>query len=98
MDRKDRKQRIFRLIETHVNDYNKHRLEEFYGVGSKLELKDINYITTSKSLLIDAKLTVGDIIDEFSLYPDVAENLLYEAVIYFFSSDIQFSFIIKIDS
>lgn len=98
MDRKDRKQRIFRLIEAHVNDYNKHRLEEFYGVGSKLELKDINYITTSKSLLIDAHLTVGDIIDEFSLYTDVAENLLYEAVIYFFSSNIKFSFIIKIDS
>jgi hypothetical protein len=93
----DRKQRLFRLIETHVNDYNKGGMEGFYGVGTKLKVKDINYITTTKSLLIDSTLTVGDIVDEFSLYPEVAENFLYNAAIYFFSSDIQFSFTIKID-
>lgn len=94
----DRKRRLFNLIENYVNEYSKHALEDFYGHGASLRLKNINYITNDKSVFVNATIILGSYIDEFSLEPVVAELLLQNALQYFFPVEYRYKFFIEFDS
>ena len=37
----DKKRRLFRLIETYINDYQREAVEEMYGVGAKIKIHNI---------------------------------------------------------
>lgn len=90
----DRKRRIYKLIESYVNQHNKLSFEEFYGSGAKVCVKNITYVTASKALLLEANVILGDKIDEFSLEPVLAEFLLENALYYLYSRDYKYTFLI----
>lgn len=94
----DKKRRIFNIVENYINQFSKSNFEEFYGEGAKVSLKQITYLTQSKSILVEANITLGDKIDEFSLEPILAEFLLEKALNYFCPRDNKYSFVITFDS
>ena len=40
------KKRLSKLIEIYINDFKKYAVEEIYGKGSVIKIKNIDYITT----------------------------------------------------
>lgn len=80
----DRKRRVIRLIENYINDFQGKAVEEIYGKNSSIKIKDIRYSTTVKSIVIEAKVVLGDIINESVIDRSLADILIQDAIIYFY--------------
>lgn len=58
------KKRVIRIIEKYFNEIKKDEVELFYGIGTKIKVKQIDYITQGKYLMVDAVIVLGDTINE----------------------------------
>lgn len=79
-----RKDRIIHLIEFYLNHFKKNDVEGMYGNNSKIKILDLNYSTQKKSLFIESKIFLGDIICEEILDREVADILIQQAIVYFY--------------
>lgn len=80
----DKKRRLFRLIEFHINNHNKNLVESFYGKGSKIEVKHMTEVFSTDSIMFELKVVFGDEISEEMLDKEPANLLMSEAIFWFF--------------
>ena len=81
----DKKQRLYRLIESYINDFKGDAVQEMYGTGTKIKIHNINFGVTSKYVLIEAVIILGDTINEQTIDKELANILIQDASVYFFS-------------
>lgn len=80
----DKKRRLFRLIESYINDYQKEAVEEMYGVGTKIKIHSMSESYAQKAILFEAIIILGDTITEQVMDRKLADVLIQDAMIYFF--------------
>jgi hypothetical protein len=80
----DKKRRIFRLIENYINDYQGNAVQTLYGKGAHIKIHNINYSTTTKSILMEAVIVLGDLITEEYMDRSLADVLISDAIKYFY--------------
>lgn len=80
----DNKRRLYRLIENYINDFKGDAVESFYGKGTKIKVHTITFGVTSKSIILEAVVVLGEVITEEIMSIDLAEFLVRESMVYFF--------------
>jgi hypothetical protein len=80
----DKKRRLYRLIETYINDFRGDAVQEMYGKGTKIKIHNINYSTTSKSIFIESVVILGDTINESVMDKNLIDILIQDAMVYFY--------------
>jgi hypothetical protein len=79
------KKRVIKLIESYLNNIRKRDVELAYGVDSKIKIRDIDYLTSTKSILIDCTIILGGEINEEVLTREFLDILVSDAMSYFYS-------------
>jgi hypothetical protein len=80
----DNKRRLYRLIEKYINDFKGHAVESIYGKGSSIKVHTINFGVTSKTMILEAIVILGDTINEETIDNSLAEVLIRDSMVYFF--------------
>ena len=80
----DRKRRVIRLLENYINDFQGESVQEMYGKGSHIKIHEIMYSTGAKSVLVEAVVVLGDIINENTMDRRLADVLIQDALVYFY--------------
>lgn len=80
----DKKRRLFRLIESHINDYNIHVIETCYGKGTQIKIHSMNELVTKKILIFEVIVVLGEIITEEIMDKEPAHVLIKDALMWFF--------------
>jgi hypothetical protein len=80
----DNKRRLYRLIEKYINDFKGDAVESIYGKGSSIKVHTINFGVTSKTMILEAIVILGDTINEETIDNSLAEVLIQDSMIYFF--------------
>ena len=62
-----------RLLEKVLNKVRKEHLESFYGEGTKIKIRSVNFSHTKKECIVDAVIILGPIICE-----DVLEDVILQ--------------------
>jgi hypothetical protein len=81
----DRKRKICRLIEKHVNKKNSEVIKEAYGENSSIKIHNLTYSITNPSILVEAVIILGNEINESIMDREIADYLIQETLPYFFS-------------
>ena len=81
----DKKRRLFRLIESYINDFRRDALEEMYGVNTKIKIHSMSESLTTSCILFEIVIVLGDTINEQIMDRELADVLVQDALIYFFS-------------
>lgn len=76
------KDRIIRILEHYMNVLKKNEVETMYGPNSKIIIKSFEFSITNKSLYIEAKIVLGDLIDESVLDRSLADLLIQDSLVY----------------
>lgn len=74
------KERFAKMIEWLVNEYQKDKLEEFYGNGTKVKIVSIDFLPTKKVCNIHGKVLLGESVDSLSLENELATLLMGKAL------------------
>ena len=80
----DKKRRLFRLIENYINDYQKEAVESVYGKGAHIRIHSMTESYSTKSLLFEVVIVLGDTISEQVMDRTLADILIQDALVYFF--------------
>jgi hypothetical protein len=80
----DKKQRLFRLIETYMNDFQGDAVQEMYGDGARIKVHSMNHSYSTKSVLFEIVIVLGSTINESMMDKTLANILIQDALVYFF--------------
>jgi hypothetical protein len=80
----DRKQRLFRLIESYMNDFHGDAVQEMYGDGARIKVHSMNHSYSTKSMLFEIVIVLGTTINESMMDKTLANILIQDALVYFF--------------
>ena len=80
----DNKRRLFRLIETYLNEFKGELVESIYGDRSRIKVHTVNFGVSDNSVLVELVVILGGTINEDTLDTSLAEILIQEALVYFF--------------
>jgi hypothetical protein len=80
----DKKQRLFRLIENYMNDFQGDAVQLMYGDGARIKVHSMNHSYTEKSVLFEIVIVLGETINESVMDKTLANILLQDALVYFF--------------
>jgi hypothetical protein len=80
----DRKRKLFRLMESYMNDFRGNAVQEMYGKGSRIKIHNLNFSITQQSILMEAVIVLGDLITEEHMDRALADVLIQDAMVYFF--------------
>ena len=80
----DKKRRLYRLIESYINDYQGKSVQEMYGKGSYIKIHTLNFSVTKNVVLLEAVIILGDLITEQQMDRNLADILIQDALVYFF--------------
>lgn len=80
----DKKRRLYRLIENYINDYQKEAVESVYGKGAYIRIHSMTESYSTKSLLFEVVIVLGDTISEQVMDRTLADILIQDALLYFF--------------
>jgi hypothetical protein len=80
----DKKRRLYRLIESYINDFQKDAVQEMYGKGSYIKIHTLNFSVTKSVVLLEAVIILGDLITEQQMDRNLADILIQDALVYFF--------------
>lgn len=78
------KERIIQILEHYMNVLKKNEVELMYGKNSTIRIKNFEYSITNKSLFLEAKIVLGDTIDESVLDRSLADLLIQDSIVYIF--------------
>lgn len=92
----DTKGAIKGLIESLINDTKREVFESMYGINSKFQVRDIGYSDRNKILYIDAKIILGDTIDESVIDPEMINFLILDNIKYIYN-DVNLNLTISFD-
>jgi hypothetical protein len=79
-----KKQRLYRLLETYINDFRGDAVQEMYGKGTKVKIHNLNYSTSTKSILIESVVILGETINESVIDTKLLDVLIQDAMVYFY--------------
>lgn len=80
----DKKRRIYRLLEDYINSFRKEAVESFYGKGTYIKIHSMYQSISTKSLLFEIVVVLGDVINEDVMDRSLVDVLIQDAIIYFF--------------
>jgi hypothetical protein len=80
----DKKRRLFRLIESYMNDFQGNAVQEMYGDGARIKVHSMNHSYSTKSVLFEIVIVLGTTINESMMDKSLAEVLIQDALVYFF--------------
>jgi hypothetical protein len=80
----DNKRRFFKLIENYINDFRGDAVQEFYGKNARIKLHTLNMGVKDNSIMLEAVVILGDVINEDTTNDVLAHVLLQDAIVYFF--------------
>jgi hypothetical protein len=80
----DKKRRIYRLIESYINDYQGEAVQTLYGKGACIKIHNINFSITTQSILMEAVIVLGDLINEEVMGRSLADVVISDAIKYFY--------------
>jgi hypothetical protein len=80
------KKKVIKLIESYINNVRKNDISLVYGHGSTIKIRDIEYLTSTKSILIDCKVIFGEIINEEMFDTVMLETIISDAINMFYSN------------
>ena len=81
----DNKRRLYRLIESYLNEFKGNDVELIYGKGSSIKVHTVTFGISDNSVLVELVVILGDVINEETLDTSLAEILIQEALVYFFA-------------
>jgi hypothetical protein len=84
-------------MEIYINQSKKSELEDYYGVGSKIEICSLTRSETSNKCIIESKVILGKEIIEDYLQPEFADFLVQKAF-HTFYPEFTVKTIVKFDS
>ena len=80
----DKKRRIFRLIESYMNDFRGDAVQEVYGKGSKIKIHSMSHGLSTDIILFELIIELGETINESVMNKELADVLIEDASVYFF--------------
>jgi hypothetical protein len=80
----DKKQRLFRLIENYINDFQGESVQKIYGEGSKIKVHSMTQSFSSNFLLFEVVVMLGETINESVMDDSLANVLIQDSLVYFF--------------
>jgi uncharacterized protein YpmS len=80
----DKKQRLFRLIENYINDFQGESVQKIYGVGSKIKVHTMTQSFSTNILLFEVVVILGETINESVMDDSLANVLIQDSLVYFF--------------
>ena len=80
----DKKRRLYRLLETYINDFRGDAVQEMYGKGTKVKIHNLNYSITTKSILVESVVILGETINESIMDKSLVDILVQDAMVYFY--------------
>lgn len=80
----DKKQRLFRLIESYMNDHQKDAVELMYGKDAKIKIHNLTYNNKGDTFLFELVIILGETINESVMDETMAEVLLKDSLVYFY--------------
>lgn len=80
----DKKQRLFRLIENYMNDFQGNAVQEMYGDGARIKVHSMTDSYSTKSVLFEIVIVLGTTINESMMDKTLASILIQDALVYFF--------------
>ena len=80
----DKKQRLFRLIENYMNDFQGNAVQEMYGDGARIKVHSMTDSYSTKSILFEIVIVLGTTINESMMDKTLANILIQDALVYFF--------------
>lgn len=81
----DKKKTAIRLIESYINDQRKEDVESMYGKGTQIKIHNIDFTISNPSVLIESVILLGEEINEEVMDRDLADILIQDALVYFYS-------------
>ena len=81
----DNKRRLYRLIEAYLNGFKGDLVESIYGNKSRIKVHTVTFGVLDNSVLVELVVILGDIINEDTLDSSLAEILIQDALVYFFT-------------
>jgi hypothetical protein len=67
-----------------MNDFQGNAVQEMYGDGSKIKVHSMNHSYSTKSVLFEIVIVLGETINESVMDKSLAEVLIQDALVYFF--------------
>lgn len=80
----DKKRRLFRLIESYMNDFQGDAVQEMYGDGARIKVHSMTDSYSTKSVLFEIVIILGTTINESMMDKTLATILIQDALVYFF--------------
>ena len=80
----DKKQRLFRLIENYINDFQGESVQKIYGEGSKIKVHSMTQSFSTNILLFEVVVVLGETINESVMDDSLANVLIQDSLVYFF--------------
>jgi hypothetical protein len=80
----DKKRRLFRLIESYMNDFRGDAVQEMYGDGARIKVHSMTDSYSTKSVLFEIVIVLGTTINESMMDKTLATILIQDALVYFF--------------
>lgn len=81
---KSKRQTFCWLLEKFINEGKKDVLETHYGKNTTVKIPNINFGITSKSLIVECVIVLGDMINEDVIERKYIDYLVNSACDYFF--------------
>ena len=81
----DNKRRLYRLIEAYLNGFKGDLVESIYGNKSRIKVHTVTFGVSDNSVLVELVVILGDVINEDTLDSSLAEILIQDALVYFFT-------------
>lgn len=83
----DTKKRFIRTIEKYLNKIKKEQVELYYGKGTSVKIKQLEYITQGKHIMVEAVIILGDTINEDVLDRGLVDYLLQDILCVMFPDE-----------
>lgn len=76
--------KLKKLFEKFLNFFQKDKIEIFYGVGTKVKIHTIDYSITKNTIIIEAVIVLGDLINEEVMDSSMVEIMIKDFLPYVF--------------
>ena len=80
----DKKHKLFRIMEKYMNEFQGDYVREMYGNGASIKIHSMTHSFSTKSVLFELVIILGETINESVMDKSLAEVLIRNISLYFF--------------
>ena len=84
-------------MEKYLNVIKKNEIEIMYGEGTQIKIHSVSFSITSKIILIEAIIVLGNDINEGVMDRTLIDYLIQDAIPYFFSDVVSTKVLVRWD-